>query len=65
MKILINGKENKIKDNLAIKDLVKLLKLKPDAVVFELNGNILQKKEWTIKLKDMDKIEVISLVGGG
>jgi thiamine biosynthesis protein ThiS len=65
MKITINGKEKNIKENLAINDLAKLLKLKPNAVVFEHNGEILNKDQWSKKLKANDKIEIISLVGGG
>ena len=66
MKIILNGEERAVPDSINIKYLFGLLKFDPSKAVVELNRKILKSDEWgQAVLKDNDKIEVISFVGGG
>lgn len=63
--IIVNGRnENYPLGN--IMDYVLLKGLKPETVVVELNGNIIKRDIWReVQLKDNDRMEVVSFVGGG
>jgi len=66
MKITLNGSTREIDGNPAVKTLLDALKLKPETVAVELNLAIVPKNEYdTSRLKEGDKIEIISFVGGG
>lgn len=65
IEMTVNGKKEK-SDSTVLAELVKIKGLKPEAVVIELNGAIVKKDQWeTTRLKDGDRIEMISFVGGG
>lgn len=66
MKLFINGNWKEILDGLTVRNLLDTLQLNPDTVAVELNLEIVSKKEYDKQLlKDGDKIEIISFVGGG
>ncbi|MEF3280106.1 MAG: sulfur carrier protein ThiS [Elusimicrobiota bacterium] len=59
--ITINGK--KIENP---KSLIKILSKKQKGICVLVNGNIVTQKDWkNFKLKDGDKVEIVSFVGGG
>ena len=69
MKLLINGQEklieNKVKIN-SVKSLIDYLGQKPNLIVVEYNGIILEPKKWAYqKVKDGDRFEIVTIVGGG
>ena len=69
MKLKING-EIKTLDNssqeLLLEDLLETLGYKPQLVVVELNGEIINPKVWeSTKIKNGDCLEVVTIVGGG
>lgn len=65
MKITING-EAAIMEPCTIAQLVRQRDLKPEAVVVELNMQIVKQNQWSqIQLKDGDILELLSFVGGG
>ena len=69
MKIKVNGK-NKILDigkkEISLSKILKLLGYKPNTVVVELNKTIINFQFWDSKIvHDGDKIEIVSIVGGG
>ena len=69
MKLKING-EIKTIDNsneeLPLEDLLETLGYKPQLVVVELNGVIINPQAWgNTKIKDGDCLEVVTIVGGG
>lgn len=65
MRIVLNGQEEELKTP----DLMALVLskgLKPEVVVIEHNGAIVKRADWqTTPLKNKDRIELISFVGGG
>jgi len=66
MKITLNGNIKEIGNNATVKALLDYLKLKPETVAVELNLAIVPKNEYdTRHLKEGDKIEILSFVGGG
>jgi len=66
MKISINGQMIDIPDSASVKSLLDTLKLKPETVAVEINLEIIPKKEYNnYTVKEGDKVEIISYVGGG
>ena len=65
MRLIINGRE-KSAECKSLSDLLNKLNLKPDAVAVELNKNIVHRENFdNTKLRDNDKIEIVTVVGGG
>ncbi len=68
MKIRVNGEEKIIQSNkrLSLNETMKLLGYSSNTVVVELNKLIINSEEWKNKLiEDGDKLEIVSIVGGG
>ena len=68
MKIRVNGEERLIKSNLSISlnETIKLLGYSSNTVVVEVNKLIINSAEWEDKyIKNGDKLEIVSIVGGG
>jgi sulfur carrier protein len=65
-KIFINGHEFFIKKDLTINDILEYFNYKNSLFVVEYNNLICDRNEWSqIKINSNDKIEIISIVGGG
>ena len=68
MKISINGVERLIKTNksISLNEAMKLLGYSSNTVVVEVNKLIINSAEWEDKyIKNGDKLEIVSIVGGG
>ncbi len=69
MKLKINGEIKAFDDfteELQLEDLLEHLGYKPQLVVVELNGAIINPKAWiNTKINDGDCLEVVTIVGGG
>tara|TARA_B100001059_G_scaffold182167_1_gene183315 strand:+ start:229 stop:486 length:258 start_codon:yes stop_codon:yes gene_type:complete len=66
IKIKLNGKIKIINENYKLKKLLNDLKVPLKKVAIELNLEILDKKKLDkIKIKNMDKIEIVHFIGGG
>ena len=69
MKIRVNGKEKKIEleDGKALlSNTIELLGYKRNTVVVEVNDLIINSKKWGNEiLKEGDRLEIVSIVGGG
>ena len=69
MKLKINGEIKTIENTdaeFSIEDLLEQLGYKPQLVVVELNGVIINPKNWiNSKIKNGDCLEVVTIVGGG
>ena len=68
MKIRVNGEERIIQCNKSIplNETMKLLGYSSNTVIVELNNLIINSEEWKDKfIKNGDKIEIVSIVGGG
>lgn len=66
MEIILNGEKKSFPQGSDIRAVLGSLNMKKDGIVAELNGAILRSEEWAGRiLKENDKVEVISFVGGG
>ena len=69
MKFKINGETKNINNSnegFPLESLLELLGYKPQLVVVELNGAIINPKDWiSTKIKNGDCLEVVTIVGGG
>ena len=69
MKIKVNGKEKNIElenDKALLSSTLELLGFSSNTIVVELNDLIINSKNWENKiLKEGDKLEIVSIVGGG
>ena len=65
MDIVVNGSRQSC-DPGSVADLVAARGLPPDALVVELNGEIIRQEQWPqVLLGDGDRLELLSFVGGG
>ena len=69
MKLKINGEIKTIENTeteFILENLLEHLGYKPQLVVVELNGVIVNPKDWiSTKIKNGDCLEVVTIVGGG
>ena len=68
MKIKINGEERIIQCNksISLNETMKFLGYSSNTVIVELNKLIINSDEWKNKfIKEGDKLEIVSIVGGG
>ena len=66
MKIVVNSLEREVPDAFSVVQLLELLKLSNTRVAVEVNAELVTRAEWDgFKLKPMDKVEVVTFVGGG
>lgn len=66
MKLTINGEQRECTNGLTILELLKILNIDKERVAVELNSNIIPRPEMSKKgLKEDDKIEIVTFVGGG
>ena len=66
IKIKLNGKEQEIKSDMTVSDLLIKWRMRPEVVTVEINENILQKLDYdTTKIKEGDQVEFVFYMGGG
>tara|TARA_Y100000589_G_scaffold127584_1_gene121457 strand:- start:213 stop:419 length:207 start_codon:yes stop_codon:yes gene_type:complete len=68
MKIRVNGEERIIESNksISLNEIIKLLGYSSSTVVVEVNKLIINSEEWQDRyIKNGDKLEIVSIVGGG
>ena len=69
MRIRVNGKEKIIElenEKALLSSTLELLGYKQNTVVVEVNDLIINSKKWESEiLKEGDKLEIVSIVGGG
>ena len=68
MKIKVNGEERLIQSNksISLNETIRLLGYSSNTVVVEVNNLIINSEEWNEKyIKNGDKLEIVSIVGGG
>jgi thiamine biosynthesis protein ThiS len=66
MKIDFNGEERETADNITIAALLEELHLAPNRVAVEVNLELVPRQQHAAHvLKDGDRLEVVTLVGGG
>jgi thiamine biosynthesis protein ThiS len=65
-KFLLNGQRYSIKQKINLSDLINYLNYDKSLLVLEYNNVICNKKNWeNIYISHQDKIEIVTIVGGG
>jgi len=65
MDIVVNGRQQSCSPG-SVAELVAARGLQPDALVVELNGEIIRQEQWPqVRLGDGDRLELLNFVGGG
>ncbi|ACO02982.1 MAG TPA: thiamine biosynthesis protein ThiS [Persephonella sp.] len=66
MKVIINGEEREFDRELTIKELVEKLGIKAPNYAVAVGMEVIPKSEYdSYKIKDGDKVEIVTFVGGG
>lgn len=66
MRIFLQGEAREIPDGQTVLALLESLGLDPGRVAVELDGLILKKPEWPVRmLQPSSRLEVVHFVGGG
>lgn len=66
MEIIVNGEQKQIQEGFTVVGLLDLLGVQKERVAVELNLNIVPKGRFgETVLKDGDRVEIVSFVGGG
>lgn len=66
MQILVNGERRDATLGTTVDDLLRELKIRSDRVAVEVNLEVLDRQEFARRgLREGDRIEIISFIGGG
>jgi len=66
MKVVINGENREIPENLTVAAMIEHLGMPLDRVALELNRDILPRARWKqTQVHPDDSFEIVHLVGGG
>ena len=66
MNIILNNESDEVHDGITIKELLDDKKIKTKYIAIEINKKIIPKSSYyKYELKEGDKIEIITAIGGG
>ena len=66
MKVIINGQDKILEDNLSLKEIIENLNIEDKVMACAVNMDIVKKESWSSYIpKDNDTIELLNFVGGG
>ncbi len=66
MRISVNGREKELSDGITVLDMLHQLQLQPRRVAVERNEKIVRRSDFdTTTLSEGDRVEIVTLVGGG
>jgi thiamine biosynthesis protein ThiS len=66
MNILLNGESRPIEGGATIAELLSSLNLEPKRLAVELNERVVPRTEFgAVRLQAGDRVEIVTLVGGG
>lgn len=66
MDLVLNGDRRTMDDGASVADLVRRLDLAPERVAVEVNGTLVRRAAYAeTTLAEGDRVEIVTLVGGG
>ena len=66
MTVTLNGEEKRLPEGVTLQDLVRELALEKHAIAVELNRSVVPKDRYAAtSLAEGDRLEIVTLVGGG
>lgn len=64
--LTVNGESKTCSTNVLLPEFLQLLGMNPRLVAVEYNGEILHRQFWdTTEMKEGDRLEIVTIVGGG
>ena len=64
--VTVNGRQRDLPEGMNLRELVLSLNLMPERVILELNETVISRDRWVqVILVENDRLELVSLVGGG
>jgi sulfur carrier protein len=66
VKVVVNGEEREVGAGTTVAELIHALGLRKERVAVERNGRLVRREEHgAVQLAEGDRVEVVTLVGGG
>jgi thiamine biosynthesis protein ThiS len=65
MKVIVNAADQQVADGTTVRSLLADMNLRPEKVAIELNRKLLRSGQYDQPLKDGDRLEIVTFVGGG
>jgi thiamine biosynthesis protein ThiS len=66
VKLLVNGEPREVREDITVSDLLQELKVATERVAVEVNLEVVRKvRHAEHRLREGDKVEVVTFVGGG
>lgn len=66
MQVILNGEQREVPDAITVAELLRLLKVRTRAVAVERNRELVPRAQHEqTRLEPGDRIEIVTLVGGG
>lgn len=66
MQVSVNGEQKTLEDGTTVADLVRLFNLTPERVAVEVNEKLVRRGNYAqTRLSTGDRVELVTLVGGG
>ncbi len=66
MQVTVNGEPRTLDDGMTLADLVADFQLLPERVAIEVNEHVVRRATYAATpLQDGDRVEIVTLVGGG
>lgn len=66
MQLMVNGETRTLDDGTTVAELVALFRLAPQRVAVEVNEQLVRRGDYAAeRLHDGDRVEIVTLVGGG
>ncbi len=63
--MIINGEKKNFPSGITINELIKKLNLSKNKIVVEVDSEIIPKENYSKKLNNNSKVEIVNFVGGG
>ncbi len=66
MQVIVNGDPQTLQDGLTVGELIAQLELAPERVAVEVNERLVRRAQYAqTTLREGDRVEIVTLVGGG
>ena len=66
VKITVNGNEVEIERSMSVEEMLDCVDVPPNYLAVEINGDVVPREHYTsVDVNDGDRVEVVTLVGGG
>ncbi len=66
MKTVLNGRTMEVEQGISLRDLIATCGVKADAVIASVNERVVRPDDWSgTTVNEGDRVELVSLVGGG